>query len=107
MPKPLAIALTVSHRKKPPVGLVPAEAEVCSYQGKKPPVGLVPAEAELSSYQRHKASRRARPGGGRTKQLPRHKASHRARPGGGLGGWGRTASEGHATEVISRLCPSR
>ena len=49
MPKPLAIALTVSHRKKPPVGLVPAEAEVCSYQGKKPPVGLVPAEAELAA----------------------------------------------------------
>jgi hypothetical protein len=34
---------------QPPVGLVPAEAELSSYQ---PPVGLVPAEAELSSYQR-------------------------------------------------------
>ena len=33
MPKPLAIALTVSHRKKPPVGLVPTETEVCSYKG--------------------------------------------------------------------------
>ena len=34
MPKPLAIALTVSHRKKPPVGLVPTEAEVSSYKGR-------------------------------------------------------------------------
>ena len=50
MPKPLAIALTVSHRKKPPVGLVPTEAELSSYQGKKPPVGLVPTEAEVCSY---------------------------------------------------------
>ena len=33
MPKPLAIALTVSHRKKPPVGLVPTEADVCSSKG--------------------------------------------------------------------------